>query len=279
MWFKKIKIIRRKRRFSKPSNANLKKFIIYSLIWFLWIIVLFFWFIYIKVIAPLPNVTKLEQLEIPESSIIYDREWNELYTLSWDEKRTYVNYDKISKNIINGLVSWEDKRYWDNPWIDIVWLFRALFYWIIGKNEGFWWTSTLTQQLIRNTIIDNRSSTESFFEKIERKIKEIYLAYKLTNWVSKEKILELYLNKISFWSNASWIEQASLTFFGKHAKDLSILEWSIMASIPKWPTYYSPYNHFDRLVWYTYVYPKSDINNAVNIIKKSDIEENKVLVW
>lgn len=274
MPFRQIKIIRRKRRYSKNSPTNLKKFIIYSWAWFLWFLFLFFLFFYFKYISTLPDIKELEQMDIPEASVIYDRDWNQLYTLFWEEKRTYVNYDKISQNMVNAIVSWEDKRYWENPWIDIMWLFRALLYWIIWKNEGFWWTSTLTQQLIRNTIIENRSSLESFSQKIERKIKEIYLSYKLTNWVSKEKILELYLNKISFWSNAFWIEQASLTFFWKNAKDLDILQSSILASLPKWPTYYSPYNNYDRLVWYAYTYPKSDINTVSKIIKKQDYQQN-----
>jgi len=71
------------------------------------------------------------------------------------------------------------------------------------------------------------------FDKIERKIKEIYLAFKLTNGVSKEKIIELYLNKIDYGSNSFGIEQAAQTFFGKSAKDVNILEASMLASLPK----------------------------------------------
>ena len=91
--------------------------------------------------------------------------------------------------MVNAIVAGEDQRFWENPGVDFIGLIRAFLYGIIGKNEGFWGTSTLTQQLIRNTIIENRSSSESTFDKIERKIKEIYLAFKLTNGVSKEKIL------------------------------------------------------------------------------------------
>ncbi len=278
MWFKTIKI-RKKRRYTKKNNsALLNKIILYSILWFFLIIASIIGFIYIKVIKPLPSISNLEEMDIKEASIMYDKNGSELYTLFWDEKRTYVNYNQISKNMVNAIVAWEDKRYWENPWIDVIGLFRALFYGIIGKNEWFWWTSTLTQQLIRNTIIENRSSSESFSDKIERKIKEFYLAYKLTNEASKEKILELYLNKIPFWSNAFWIEQASLTFFWKRAADLSVLEWSMLASIPKWPTYYSPYNYYTRLVWNLYTYPKWDVNSIINLIKKTELKENKALV-
>ncbi len=278
MWFKTIKLKKRRRYGKKTNSLLLNKIILYSILWFFLIVASLFWFIYIKVIKPLPSISNLEAMDIKEASIIYDKNGSELYTLFGDEKRTYVTYNQISKNMVNAIVAWEDKRYWENPWIDIIGLFRALFYWIIGKNEWFWGTSTLTQQLIRNTIIENRSSLESFSDKIERKIKEFYLAYKLTNEASKEKILELYLNKISFWSNAFWVEQASLTFFGKRSSDLNILEASMLASIPKWPTYYSPYNYYTRLVWNLYTYPKWDINSTTNLIKKSDLDENKILV-
>jgi len=135
--------------------------------------------------------------------------------------------------MVHAIVAGEDKRFFENPGVDVIGLFRAVIYRIIGKNDSLKGTSTLTQQLIRNTIIENRSSSESIDTAIGRKVKEIYLSYKLTNDVSKEKILELYLNKISFGSNAYGIEQAARTFFGVHAKDLSVLQSAILASLPK----------------------------------------------
>lgn len=91
----------------------------------------------------------------------------------------------------------------------------------------------------------------------------------------REKILELYLNKISFWHNAFGIEEAAKTYFNKEAVDLNVLESSILASIPKWPTYYSPYNHPDRLVWYPYIYTKWDEENITEVINPKELEANK----
>lgn len=258
----------------KKKTWKITKIILYVI---LWLVIIAWWvgiFIYNAYLKDLPNISELENLDIAESSIIYDRNWNVLYQI-YKEKRTYVEFEDIHKNMINALVAWEDKRYWENPWIDIIWLTRALIYWIIWKNEGFWWTSTITQQLIRNTIIENRSSTESTITKIERKIKEIYLAYRLTNGLSKEKIIELYLNKIGFWSNAYWIEQASKTFFNKKASELNILESSILASIPKWPTFYSPYTHPDRLLWYPLLLNKTDEADKIEVLSTKDYENNK----
>lgn len=268
MWFKTIKIIR-KRKYTRKSNKDLKKFIFIAWGWFLGLIVLFFLFIYVVYIVPLPSIKKLEQIDIPEASVIYDRTWKQLYTLFGDEKRTYVDYEKISPNMVNAIVSGEDKTFFENPWVDLKWLIRAIIYYVIRKSDRIEWTSTISQQLIRNVFLTNERS-------LARKVKEIYLSYSMTSNYSKEKILELYLNKISFWSNAFWVEQASLTFFGKNAKDLWVLEASILASIPKWPTYYSPYNHYDRLVWYLYTYTWN-WDDTKKLIKKSDIDENSKL--
>jgi len=228
--------------------------------------------LYQKIIVPLPDVNQLENLDIAESSTIYDRDGGELYKI-FQEKRTYKRFEQINNNIINALVAWEDQRYWENPGVDFIGLVRAGIYGVIWKNEWFWGTSTLTQQLIRNTIIENRSSNESIFDKLERKIKEIYLAFKLTNDVSKEKIIELYLNKIAYWSNAFGIEQAAQTFFSVSALDATVLQWAILASLPKWPSFYSPYNNYDRLMGYPYIYAWEDSESPVNLITPNSIQE------
>gem|GEM_PF-949947 len=209
-------------------------------------------FLYEYVVRQLPDIEELKNLAVKEASTLYDRNGRELYTFFSSEKRTYVTYDEISKNMVNAIVAGEDKRYWENPGFDLMGLARAAYNGIRKRKiEG---TSTLTQQLIRNTIIENRSSTESTRDKVERKAKEFILAYRLTQNVTKEEILEMYLNKIAFGSNAYGVEQASRTFFGKHIGDISVLEGSILASLPKGPTYYSPYSRYDRLVGYVFTY-------------------------
>jgi penicillin-binding protein 1A len=249
-------------------------------IFFKWFLYIFFtcllisitWFIYIyfTFLYNLPSVSQLDDLDISETSVIYDRNWKELYKI-FKEKRTYIDYESISENMINAIVATEDKRYWTNPWIDIKWLLRAWINYTLWKTEKVKWTSTLTQQLIRNTIITNEKS-------IERKIKEIYLSLQLSTKMSKEKILELYLNKIWYWHNSYWIEEASKTFFWIKASDLNILQSSILASLPKWPTFYSPYNHFDRTVWYPYIYTWNNDDDFTKLIKTKDIILNNEII-
>jgi len=268
----KKKLYKKKKTLEKNKKKRIIvwKTLLWFFLFFLILLVLGFFILYKKYIEPLPDINELEQQEIAEASIIYDRDGNELYKI-FEEKRTYKNFDQINENMINALVAWEDKRYWENPGIDFIGLVRAVIYRVTGRSDKLEWTSTLTQQLIRNMIITNERTAE-------RKIKEMYLAYKLTKNLSKEKIIELYLNKIGFWSNAFGIEQAAQTFFGVKASDLWILESSILASLPKGPSYYSPYNNYNRLVWNTYVYNNADEESITNIITPTQIEENALAV-
>lgn len=209
-----------------------------------------------------PAISKIENDILPESSVIYDRNGGELYNLYKEEKRTYVPYDQISSHMRDAIISAEDKTFFENPGIDFKGLIRAGFNYITGKTDKVQGTSTISQQLIKNVFFSSERSTN-------RKAKEIYLSYELNNKYSKEKILELYLNKISFGNNAYGIEEASKTYFNKPSKDVGILGSSILASLPKGSSYYSPYAHRDRLMGYFSVY---EIDNPKNIIK---LEKNE----
>lgn len=197
----------------------------------------------------LPDITMIEKWGyFNESTVIYDKNGNELYSYSDSGKRTYVPYEAISQSIKDALISTEDRWFFENPWVDIFGLTRAGISYLLGKTDRISGTSTLSQQLVKNTLLTNERS-------LKRKIQEAYLAYELNKNYSKEKILEMYLNAIEFWHNAKGIEEASKTFFGKSAKDVWPLGASILASLPKSPTRYSPYNHRDLLMGKIEAYP------------------------
>lgn len=200
-----------------------------------------------------------------ESTIIYDKDKQPIYTLYKDGKRTYIEYNQISQYIKDAIVATEDKTFFTNPGVDVLGIFRAWANYLLGKTDVVKGTSTISQQLIRNTLLTQERS-------IKRKIQEAYLSYKLNNQYSKEKILEMYLNAFSFGSNANGIEEASRTYFGKSAKDIGPLGATILASLPKWPTFYSPYNHRDRLMGKIYTYPLSDPTqtNILDTAKKRE---------
>lgn len=162
----------------------------------------------------LPDIKQVENpLHYKESTIFYDKYGGELYRFSENGKRTYVEYADISDSIKDAIVATEDSGFWENPGVDIFGLFRAGANYALGKSSQIKGTSTLSQQLIKNTLLTNERS-------LKRKIQEAYLAYRLNQEYSKEKILEMYLNAIEFGHGANGIEQASLTFFGKPAKDV-----------------------------------------------------------
>ncbi|EKE27494.1 MAG: 1A family penicillin-binding protein [uncultured bacterium (gcode 4)] len=253
------KRIKYKQMREKTDEMKSTKFIALHVLWLLLVVFFIFsWVIYITYLHDLPSIKKLWDNILPETTVIYDKNWWELYNLYTDENRTYVWYSQISQTMRDAIISTEDKTFFQNKWFDFKWLVRAWLNYITGKSDRIKWTSTISQQLIKVSFLTSERS-------LKRKLQEIYLSYQLNTSFSKEKILELYLNKISYWSNAFWIEEASKTFFWKSSKDLWILESSILASIPKGPTYYSPYNHKDRLMGYTYVYKEEAPKDIIRI--------------
>ena len=215
----------------------------------------------------IPAISKIESDVLPESSVIYDRNGGELYNLYNEEKRTYVPYDQISWYMRDAIISTEDKTFFENPGVDLKGLVRAGLYYLIGKTDKVQGTSTISQQLIKNMFFTSERSTN-------RKVKEIYLSYELNNKYSKEKILELYLNKISFGNNAYGIEEAAKTYFNKSSKNVWVLESSILASLPKGSSYYSPYSHKDRLMGYFSVYEAENPKDITQINEKDSQYKN-----
>lgn len=207
----------------------------------------------------MPSISQIET-SFKESSIIYDREWNQLYTIyGGDDNRQYVPYKDISPTMINALVAMEDQRFFTNFGFDVFGILRSAITCSTGGTCGGW--SSLSQQLIKNTLLSDERT-------IKRKVREIILAFELNIRFSKEKILELYLNKISFGSNSAGVEQASRRFFGKPSKDVTILEASILASLPKSPTAYNPYSRRDRLMGYVYYHDSKNTNEGIVRVNK-----------
>ena len=204
-------------------------------------------------------MSEIKDMVFNEATIIEDRNWEVLYKL-FEENREYVPYSWISLNMINAIVALEDQRYREHNGLDAMGMIRAAVKAVVSPGSRVQWASTIPQQLVRNLLLTKD-------RKIERKIKEILLTSKLSGVLEKmirkeegnlpsaqlrkemkNRTLELYLNYISFGNNAFGIEAAAKTYFDKSAKDLSVLESSIIASIPKWPSLYNPYKNRDLVV-------------------------------
>jgi membrane peptidoglycan carboxypeptidase len=180
----------------------------------------------------LPDIDDPESLFAAQSTIITDRNGIELYRLYKEEDRTLIPGNEIPHIMKQAVIAIEDKRFYDHGCVDIRAIVRAVVQNVIGgQSQG---ASTLTQQLARNALLTRQ-------KRLSRKLKEIMLACELENSYDKETLLELYLNWIPFGQNAYGIEQASQRYFGKHAKQLTLPEAAVLASLPQRPSYFSPF--------------------------------------
>ncbi len=152
------------------------------------------------------------------------------------EKRIFVPYEAIPLNVINSFLSAEDKNFFSHPGVDAKGLMRAVINNInnVLNSKRLEGASTITQQVAKNFLLSNEIS-------INRKIKEAILAFRIERALSKERILELYLNQIYLGSGAYGVAAASLEYFDKSIKELNYNEAALLAALPKAPSKYNPY--------------------------------------
>jgi len=200
-------------------------------------IALFSW-----VAKDLPSPGKVNSRVIPESTKIFDRSGEHLlYDVHGEEKRTIVSINDIPKSVQAATIALEDQDFYSHHGIKLSSILRAVFKDVArgGAAQG---GSTITQQFVKNSLL---SDEKTFI----RKIKEVILSLEIEQKFGKDEILGMYLNEIPYGSNAYGIEAAAQTFFGKSAKDLSLDEAAVLASLPNAPTYYSPYgSHTENLI-------------------------------
>ena len=156
------------------------------------------------------------------------------------EKRIFVPYNSIPQNVINSFLSAEDKNFFSHPGVDAKGVLRATINNIsnIISSKRLEGASTITQQVAKNFLLTNEVS-------INRKIKEAILAFRIERALTKERILELYLNQIYLGSGAYGVAAASLEYFDKSIKELNYAESALLAALPKAPSRYNPYRDKD----------------------------------
>jgi len=183
----------------------------------------------------IPDYKFLKNYKPPVSSKVYSGD-GELVADFSKEKRIFVPYNSIPKNVINSFLSAEDKNFFSHPGVDAKGVIRAVINNIsnIISSKRLEGASTITQQVAKNFLLTNEVS-------INRKIKEAILAFRIERALSKERILELYLNQIYLGSGAYGVAAASLEYFDKSIKDLNYSEAALLAALPKAPSRYNPY--------------------------------------
>jgi len=185
--------------------------------------------------------------EVPERQIfqtshILDRKGNLLWEIFGEGKRTRIPLEQIPDHVIQATISVEDDTFYENHGVDIPSLLAAV-YGVVrdpsGRPAG---GSTITQQLVRHLIFDyeERSALS-----LDRKLKEIILAWIMDRNYSKDEILEMYLNEVNYGNLSYGIEAASNVYFGKSAIDLTLPEASLLAALPQSPYGLDPYNNLE----------------------------------
>ncbi len=223
----------------------------------------------------LPDYRYLKSYKPPVSSKLYSGNGVLVSDFS-AEKRIFVPYKSIPNLVINAFLSAEDKNFFRHPGVDAKGVIRAfknnVFNFLNSKRlEG---ASTITQQVAKNFLLNNEVS-------IDRKIKEAILAFRIERALSKERILELYLNQIYLGEGSYGIASASLRYFDKSINELSYSEAALLAALPKAPSRYNPYKNkklakYRRNLVVKNIFDNSYIDkNKYNEIIKSEIKLRK----
>ena len=225
----------------------------------------------------IPDYKFLKNYKPPVSSKVYSGN-GELVADFSKEKRIFVPYNSIPKNVINSFLSAEDKNFFSHPGVDAKGVLRAVVNNIsnIISSKRLEGASTITQQVAKNFLLTNEVS-------LNRKIKEAILAFRIERALSKQRILELYLNQIYLGSGAYGVAAASLEYFDKSIKDLNYAEAALLAALPKAPSKYNPYRNIELAKFRRNLVLKNLFDNKyINLklynelkIKKIDLRKSK----
>lgn len=187
---------------------------------------------YIFAFKDLPSPTSLSSESISKSSHIFDRNGDLLFTIYTSKNQTFIPLSEIPKTLQQATIAIEDKDFYKHGAIDIRGILRAfistVFY---NRVQG---GSTITQQLVKNTLLTSERT-------LNRKIKEVILAFATEILYPKDKILEMYLNQVPYGGTAYGVEAASSTYFGKNVNELTLAESAFLAGLPEAPSIYSPF--------------------------------------
>ncbi len=206
----------------------------------------------------IPSLDTIEARKVSQSTKIYDSTGKILlYDVFHNTKRTLVPFEDISQHIKDATLSIEDKDFYTHYGVKPLSILRAMIVDVLTLNftQG---GSTITQQVVKNSILTGDKTPA-------RKLKEIVLALKLEKVLTKDQIFSMYLNEIPYGGNLYGVEEASLAFFAKDAKDLDIAESAYLAALPQAPSYYAPYGQH-----------RAELDARKNLILKEMLSDKKI---
>lgn len=188
--------------------------------------------IYVTLLRDLPEMDSIAEYNPPLTSRVLDRN-GKLIGEFYDERRMLVPYEAIPRHTLLAFVAGEDAAFFRHTGLDYMGILRAAWVNLAAGGEVKQGGSTITQQTVKGLLLTPE-------RKIQRKIKEMVLAQRLEQKLSKEDILWLYLNQIYFGQGAWGIGEAARTYYGKHVSELTVSESALLAGLPQRPSEYSP---------------------------------------
>ena len=223
-----------KKRKKKKYKINVKKLVRFLLCIFLAICILISIYAAVIIIrAPKIDPDNIYTM-LTESSVLYDEDGNIVATVGSGDTRTNIEYEALPENLINAFVAIEDKTFWDHNGFNIIRLFGAVKD-SIFSGDRIGGTSTITQQLARNVYLKDKREVRS----LGRKIAEAYYTVILEKALTKEQIIEAYLNTINLGFDSYGVQTAAQAYFSKDVGDLDLIECASLASLPKAPSAYA----------------------------------------
>ncbi|MDO4807558.1 MAG: PBP1A family penicillin-binding protein, partial [Coriobacteriales bacterium] len=226
----------RNRRAKKHSRTHIVGFGIAGILGFLALLVIALAFsagaLVNSWLLNLPDYQSADAYLVAEPTQVYDAD-NNVIAEYYLQNRRIVTKDQVSPYVLMGTVDTEDIRFYQHNGIDPQGIARAVLVQFTGGSEG---ASTITQQLVRNTVL----SDEQFEQTLKRKVREAYIAMQMEKRYTKDQILMMYINTIYYGHAAYGIQAAAITYFNKDAKNLTLAEAALLAGLPQSPTYYDP---------------------------------------
>ncbi len=183
------------------------------------------------------DITPLVEYEPSKTTRIYDRTGEKIANVFDTKHRFYASFEEIPPRVIEALIAIEDTTFFEHPGINIDAIFRAAIK-VIKAGKAVEGASTITQQLVKNVLLTRE-------KKLSRKIKEAIFAIKLEQALTKEEILERYLNEIYYGHGYYGIKTAADGYFRKDLKDLTLKEMAILVGLPKAPSSYAPTKNYE----------------------------------
>ncbi len=196
--------------------------------------------LYRSVLADSPNVTPEDVSPVGFTSFVYTKDGKKLGEfVASGSNRIFKSLEEIPEDTQHAFVAIEDERFYEHNGVDVKGIMRAA-YGIITRNSSQGGASTITQQLIKNNVFSNFTEEKTFSDRLHRKIQEQYLAVRLEKQMTKDEILEDYLNTINLGQNSLGIQAAATRYFNKDVSELTLSESAVIAAITKNPGHYNP---------------------------------------